>query len=419
MKKIVIVLGMHRSATSLTTEILASYGLYVGSKKNLLEPTQDNQRGYFENKYVVLLNNKILYEHKMHWASLDNKADITNTEYLYEINRILKNMLEQAEQDQILLLKDPRLSLLEPVWKKQFEAFNLKEYIVMVFRHPYEVAKSLQIRDNLDFSYALKIWFFNNYSALCSIAAGGVPAIILNHNDYFIAYEKQIEKIENFLQWTGENNTLNKIVDTTLRHNDVSNIRQNIDSELNRVVLDMYQYLLELSEKEEMVISSEKLKDFSEKLKLISEKAYLPKERDKEPVVFRNCLVKEKKGWCTYQLRHNFKKLVCKFKHYRKSENFEKCSLYGNGSLTEALLPILIQAGIYVETIYDQNRAQDNCIIGQCQIKVKDINKMEVIEGVLLNTVVNYGAQVAIELSEKFIMCKVLDLYELIWLLLK
>ena len=154
-------------------------------------------------------------------------------------------------------------------------------------------------------------------------------------------------------------------------------------------------------------------------MKEISEKRYLLNRNDKEPTVFRNCLGKEKKAWCAYQLQYNSKILVQRFARYCKLEGFKKCSLYGNGTLTKELLPILVQAEIRIETNYDQNYVQDSLEIGHCQIKTTDINKTEVIEGILLNTVVNYGAQVAVELSEKFTTCKVLDLYELLWFLLR
>ncbi len=56
MKKIFIVLGMHRSATSLTAGLLFSYGMYAGNEKDLLEANKSNPKGFFENKKIFLLN---------------------------------------------------------------------------------------------------------------------------------------------------------------------------------------------------------------------------------------------------------------------------------------------------------------------------------------------------------------------------
>lgn len=420
MKKIILVLGMHRSATSMTTEILSSYGLYVGNSEDLWEPAQDNQRGYFENKYAVQLNDKILYEHGMHWATVEKKfINDVRTNYTNEIDDILKNMLKKAQEKQVLLLKDPRMCLVEPVWKKQIRLLGLEEHIVMVFRHPYEVAMSLQIRDKIHFVYAMKIWFYNNYCALCSVAVCDTPVLVLNHDEYFVAFEKQKKKIENFLKWTGVNNRLDEIIDVTLRHNKVSKIHEKIDVGLNEMVLELYQYLLELSNMEKVIISKEKLKIFSEYWKKIEKKGYLLDGKDKEPIVFRDCLRKEKKAWCIYQLQCNSETLIYKFSQYRESGDITKCSIYGNGTVTKALLPILMRARIDVETIYDQKPVQNSFAMIQYQIRVADIKTAVIIEGTLLNTVVNHETQVSDELSDKFVMCKVLNLYELLWFFLQ
>ena len=54
MKNCLVVLGMHRSGTSAFTGILEILGLNLGTK--MLETQEDNPKGFFENKYVVLAN---------------------------------------------------------------------------------------------------------------------------------------------------------------------------------------------------------------------------------------------------------------------------------------------------------------------------------------------------------------------------
>ena len=76
--KVILVLGMHRSATSLTTNILTELGLYAGSKDELLEADSDNKKGYFERKDVIGLSDKMLVENGMTWTSV--RRQIKNIE---------------------------------------------------------------------------------------------------------------------------------------------------------------------------------------------------------------------------------------------------------------------------------------------------------------------------------------------------
>jgi len=56
--KCIIVLGMHRSGTSAFTGVLNILGVELGS--NLMEPTKENPRGYFEKRAVMEINDEIL-----------------------------------------------------------------------------------------------------------------------------------------------------------------------------------------------------------------------------------------------------------------------------------------------------------------------------------------------------------------------
>lgn len=69
-QEVILVLGMHRSATSLTTNILTELGLYAGSMDELLEADSDNKKGYFERKDVISLSDKMLVENGMTWTSV-------------------------------------------------------------------------------------------------------------------------------------------------------------------------------------------------------------------------------------------------------------------------------------------------------------------------------------------------------------
>ena len=54
MQKCIVVLGMHRSGTSVLMGVLSMLGVELGL--NLMAPTEGNPRGYFENQSICELN---------------------------------------------------------------------------------------------------------------------------------------------------------------------------------------------------------------------------------------------------------------------------------------------------------------------------------------------------------------------------
>ena len=55
-----IVLAMHRSGTSALMGLLNTVGVYCGESEDLLEPRPCNEKGFFERRDVMELNDRIL-----------------------------------------------------------------------------------------------------------------------------------------------------------------------------------------------------------------------------------------------------------------------------------------------------------------------------------------------------------------------
>ena len=57
-KKIIVVLGMHRSGTSAITRGLQTLGVNLGS--SLIPPDDNNEKGFFEDIEINSFNNQLL-----------------------------------------------------------------------------------------------------------------------------------------------------------------------------------------------------------------------------------------------------------------------------------------------------------------------------------------------------------------------
>lgn len=160
----VIVLGMHRSGTSLLTGLLALvYGYSTGD--NLIPAKRNNPKGFFEDANVVLENKRIL-------ASQD--ISDTNAEqlrsYRHDTHAVLSSNGQSAldsfnSQHTISpwILKDPRMCITLPEWLPHFDT---QPAILLTERHPLEVARSMNKRSGKSIEDGLDVWLVYNQAAI-------------------------------------------------------------------------------------------------------------------------------------------------------------------------------------------------------------------------------------------------------------
>ena len=68
----IIVLGMHRSGTSITTRLINMMGAYFGPESSVGEITIDNPKGFWERPEVFKLNESILAAQGCSWHDTAN-----------------------------------------------------------------------------------------------------------------------------------------------------------------------------------------------------------------------------------------------------------------------------------------------------------------------------------------------------------
>lgn len=140
MDKTFIVLGMHRSATSLVAKAL-SQEICLGS--NFLPPAPDNPLGFFEDRDFVNLNDRILKKAGGSWRNPPPEEKILRLSSFF--NPMIKAILEEKFKDESFYgWKDPRTTLTI----KLYLPYLKNPHFISCFRDPEEVAKSLTSRDN-------------------------------------------------------------------------------------------------------------------------------------------------------------------------------------------------------------------------------------------------------------------------------
>ena len=156
-RPIVLVLGMHRSGTSLCSHLLSALGVDIAD--NIAGPgnasvTPDNPRGHWERWEIVEFHDRILglfnrdYLGRFHDFALPVAwwADPR----VAQIRREIVAFLESRMGDGYFGFKDPRTVRLMPVWHQIFNELKLAPKLVLCLRNPAQVARSLHARDGLD-----------------------------------------------------------------------------------------------------------------------------------------------------------------------------------------------------------------------------------------------------------------------------
>jgi len=145
--RIVVLLAMHRSGSSALAGHLHHAGLALPSEPLPPHPL-DNPDGHFEPKELVAINNRALKHLGLDWQSTRAiiQADL-EAPVLDETRRDIEAYLAKAcAQNRLLILKDPRLSRLLPLWWPAIQAQCDKPLIIHLVREPNATAASLARR---------------------------------------------------------------------------------------------------------------------------------------------------------------------------------------------------------------------------------------------------------------------------------
>lgn len=158
-KKCILILGMHRTGTSALSGALHAAGLYFGS--NLVPPLKGhNDKGYFESLDIVKLNEKIYKD--LGFKRWDYTYDFPEGWHHVGRAQKYKKGIKKVIKEQLLIkdvfgLKDPRISILLPLYLEVFAEMNIKPVFIRTYRSPFEVCKSLKDYNGMDYrvSYLL------------------------------------------------------------------------------------------------------------------------------------------------------------------------------------------------------------------------------------------------------------------------
>ncbi len=222
-----MVIGMHRSGTSTTSGIFNILGLSLGS--SVIPPLGENPKGFFENVPITALNNRLLKSLGSSWHEtyLIRKNWWTGNPLIDFRDELADTMLQQFDELNQLLIKDPRLSVLLPFYLEVFKILEIQPYFVICLRSPSEVAASLLSRNHFPSEKSVLLWM--DYMLNAEFHTRSYPRSFILFNDIVQDPVSPIRQILlNFQNQTeltsNQEKQIRDFVEKDLKHHNISEI---------------------------------------------------------------------------------------------------------------------------------------------------------------------------------------------------
>jgi hypothetical protein len=179
-----VIAGFHRSGTSALARVLNLLGVELGD--SLLPPRPDNVKGFWENARIVDVHDRLLAALQSAWHDGRPLPDgwwrtAAVEPFALELKTILDHDLAGAA---LVGVKDPRIGRLLPLWNQILPEGGFRPVVVLIARHPEEVAASLEKRDGLSRPTIRRLW------------TQDVLETVANSNDQlrvFVTFEQLLE----------------------------------------------------------------------------------------------------------------------------------------------------------------------------------------------------------------------------------
>lgn len=189
-----LVLGMHRSGTSAVTQLLALAGAELPA--NVMPGDEHNAKGYFEPWKIAIFNDERLRAAGSAWddpfAYPYRPLDADQEEAWLEAASALFD--EEFPKATWPLMKDPRATVLLPMWRRVLESKGVAARCVIPVRHPLAVAGSLRRRDGFADEKSVLVW--SAYMLAAEAYTRDLPRAFVGYDALLADWRSEVARIE-------------------------------------------------------------------------------------------------------------------------------------------------------------------------------------------------------------------------------
>jgi hypothetical protein len=247
----VLLLGMHRSGTSAIARGLGALGVYLGS--DFLDAQPENPTGYWEDKGIVALNERLLGMLGLSW---DDASPVDRRSFDRRRVRALRRdtiryLNRTFTSAPLWGFKDPRTIRVLPFWQRTLRDCEVEDSYVVAIRNPRSVAASLFARQAMDADAAYRLWLVHMVPFFSDVI--GKPFVVVDYDLLMRDSRAQLERIGRRLGLPVEAGSpeierfVSGFLDASLRHSVFAPEDFEDQSEVARLTRDAYLRLYDLA----------------------------------------------------------------------------------------------------------------------------------------------------------------------------
>ena len=226
--RVVVIMGMDRTGTSLCTNILNALGMRLGP--HLLPGDRFNENGYFEEREIFQAHQQILAALDRSWDTLEAIHPLPSrwwqSQRMEPFRDTLVDIVQRRSREGpgIWGFKDPRTVVLTPLWKEVFRTSGVRPVFVLCVRHPAAVAQSLAARDRISSHFSELLWFEKTLTGCLAIK--DAPHCVIHYEEWFNDPLPQTQMLSKMAGLAPEGSPaalraqVSSIVNSSLRHQD-------------------------------------------------------------------------------------------------------------------------------------------------------------------------------------------------------
>jgi hypothetical protein len=166
----IVVIGMHRSGTSVVARGLQALGVCLGN--DFLDAQPENPTGYWEDRRIVDLNERVLKTLDLTWNAVTpiDRHDFGGWKMWRLRREAMSDLRRRFVRRALWGFKDPRTIRLLPFWKRVLQDLKFDDRYLLVIRNPGSIAASLYARQKMSLETAQRLWLVYMAPFLADIA---------------------------------------------------------------------------------------------------------------------------------------------------------------------------------------------------------------------------------------------------------
>jgi hypothetical protein len=199
-RRLVLVVGIGRSGTSLLTGILAQLGFHIPQPEVRADDT--NPRGFGEPRWVVDFHTRLMRERRVGrfdsrpsaWQATAEAAD--EEAVFQELRSWLAVQFVGVDN---VVVKDPRIGWFLPLWARCAAALGVETSFVIMLRPPSEIVLSARRWYGRWQSDASRAASWVNVTLETELATRGAPRAFVRYDDLLARWADEISKVGELL----------------------------------------------------------------------------------------------------------------------------------------------------------------------------------------------------------------------------